>query len=217
MKISTHGNQDDPRCYGNACSAEPATLDAFGDAWRTGERCYEMAAPGGVDRRPGGAVYSARLMPRSPRRKAPAQRPRHLSLLKVKVGHAGDDDATRLRLIRRWIGPRVDLRIDANGVWRAAELRHKLRPLLASNVSSVEQPVAHEELAALAELRGQIGVSIMLDESLASELDGRRAIEVGACDLFNIRLSKCGGYLASLRMAAIGARPALISPRLSSW
>ena len=83
------------------------------------------------------------------RRRALAQRLYGLRFCKVKVGHAGDDDATRLRMIRRWIGPRVDLRIDVNGVWRAAELRDKLEPLLASHISCVEQPVAHEELAHL--------------------------------------------------------------------
>jgi muconate cycloisomerase len=122
---------------------------------------------------------------------------------KVKVGREGDDDAGRLRLVRRWIGPRVDLRIDVNGAWRSADLREKLAPLSSAKISCVEQPVAHDELASLAEARKQVSVPIMLDESLTSEVDARRAIELSACDLFNIRLSKCGGYLASLRLAAM--------------
>jgi L-alanine-DL-glutamate epimerase-like enolase superfamily enzyme len=52
-------------------------------------------------------------------------------------------------------------------------------------------------------LRGRICVPIMLDESLTGEIDARSAIEWGSCDLFNIRLSKCGGFLASLRLAAM--------------
>ena len=28
-----------------------------------------------------------------------------------------------------------------------------------------------------------------------------RAVELGACDLFNLRLSKCGGFIPSLRLA----------------
>jgi muconate cycloisomerase len=43
----------------------------------------------------------------------------------------------------------------------------------------------------------------MLDESLCSVSDGRRAIERGTCDLFNIRLSKCGGFVNSLKLAAL--------------
>jgi L-Ala-D/L-Glu epimerase len=208
--------KDDPRgCYGNAlrCAVELSILDAFGRLF--GEPVSvvtkQYAPAASIREAPGGVVYSGAIDAgaRHLRRKVLAQRLYGIRFCKVKVGHAADDDATRLRVIRRWIGPRVDLRIDANGVWRAAELRDKLSPLLASHISCVEQPVAHEELAALAELRGQIGVSIMLDESLTSESDGRRAIELGACDLFNIRLSKCGGYLASLRMAAMARKTRL--------
>jgi muconate cycloisomerase len=54
----------------------------------------------------------------------------------------------------------------------------------------------------LAEVRQQIGVQVMLDESLTSMSDAEAAIEGKTCDLFNIRLSKCGGFLASLRIAA---------------
>jgi muconate cycloisomerase len=43
----------------------------------------------------------------------------------------------------------------------------------------------------------------MLDESLTSRVDAERAIALGACDLFNIRLSKCGGFLQSLELAAL--------------
>ena len=42
----------------------------------------------------------------------------------------------------------------------------------------------------------------MHDESLCSLEDARQAIEYGTCDLFNIRLSKCGGLLPSLQIAA---------------
>jgi muconate cycloisomerase len=41
----------------------------------------------------------------------------------------------------------------------------------------------------------------MLDESLCSMVDAREALRLGTCDLFNIRLSKCGGFIPSLRLA----------------
>ena len=41
----------------------------------------------------------------------------------------------------------------------------------------------------------------MLDESLCSRIDGERAIAGQTCDLFNVRLSKCGGFIPSLRLA----------------
>jgi muconate cycloisomerase len=78
----------------------------------------------------------------------------------------------------------------------------KLTPLLRSRIGCVEQPVAHENLAAITELRRHISVPVMLDESLTSMVDAEAAVTLQACDLFNIRLSKCGGFLESLRLAA---------------
>jgi muconate cycloisomerase len=41
----------------------------------------------------------------------------------------------------------------------------------------------------------------MLDESLCSMADAQQAVAEKTCDLFNLRLSKCGGFLPSLRLA----------------
>ena len=79
----------------------------------------------------------------------------------------------------------------------------QVEPLLKFDISCVEQPVPHGEVGRLAELRRSFGVPMMLDESLTSMADAEAAIAGGTCDLFNIRLSKCGGFLASLRLAAI--------------
>ncbi len=195
-------------CYGNAlrCAVELSILDAFGQA--IGEpvsavtQHFEPATP--IRATNPIVEYSAVI-------DAGGRRLRFKSLLrrlygfrhcKVKVGRQGDDDPQRLRTIRRWIGPTVDLRIDANGAWRAAEARQRLQSLVESRLSCVEQPLPHEEVAALADLRRQTAMPVMLDESLTSIIDAQAAVAQDACDLFNIRLSKCGGFLASLRLAA---------------
>ncbi|MFN9976440.1 MAG: enolase C-terminal domain-like protein, partial [Phycisphaerae bacterium] len=50
-------------------------------------------------------------------------------------------------------------------------------------------------------VREQLGVPVMLDESLCCMEDAERAITGQWCDLFNIRLSKCGGLIRSARLA----------------
>lgn len=122
---------------------------------------------------------------------------------KVKVGVAGVDDAAALRRIRWALGEQFDLRIDANEAWSCATLESRLEPLLPYRITSLEQPVPHAEVDGLAALRGRVPTPIMLDESLCSLSDAERAIERGTCDLFNIRLSKCGGFLRSLRLAGL--------------
>ncbi len=129
---------------------------------------------------------------------------------KVKVGVAGVDDADQLRRIRKILPtPQVDLRIDANEAWTCENLESKLAALRPFEITSLEQPVPHKDVAGMARLRGQIGVPLMLDESLCSLTDAHRAIESGTCDLFNIRLSKCGGFVSSLRLAAIAHQAGL--------
>lgn len=128
---------------------------------------------------------------------------------KVKVGMADADDAATLARIRGILGESVDLRIDANEAWSCNNLVSKIEPLLKFDISALEQPVPHADVDGLAALRNQLGVPLMLDESLCSMSDAHKAIERGLCDLFNIRLSKCGGFLNCLRLAALANRSGL--------
>ncbi|HJZ57612.1 MAG TPA: enolase C-terminal domain-like protein, partial [Gemmataceae bacterium] len=129
--------------------------------------------------------------------------------VKLKVGIAGQDDVKRTRIIRRWLGRRMDLRIDANEAWTAGEVAERIRALEPFGITSVEQPVRHEDVASLADVRKQVKTPVMLDESLCGEVDGERAVRHGWCDLFNIRLSKCGGFIPSLRLAQLAKRHGL--------
>jgi len=202
---------DDPRGgAGNAarCALELAILDAFGRHF--GEplsevtKAYVAARP--IHEPRSRVRYSAAILSEGGAREsfnALAIRLYGFDQCKVKIGVAGDRDERRLRTIRSFIGPRVDIRLDANGVLTAANVRERLEPLLQFSISAIEQPIGHDEVDACAALRRDLGVKVMLDESLVSIGDARRAVEAGTCDLFNIRLSKCGGYLRSLQLAAI--------------
>jgi muconate cycloisomerase len=202
-------DRDDSRgCYGNAlhCAVELSILDAFGRLF--GEP-ISMAAKHCGEAQPilaeSSAVrYSAAIDSgsRGLVRKSLIRRAYGFRQCKVKVGAAGDDDARRLQTIRHYVGRRMDLRLDANEAWSASVVRAKIEPLLKYDISCVEQPLPHEEVGQLAELRKHIAVPIMLDESLTGLIDAQTAIEDRTCDVFNIRLSKCGGFLNSLRLAA---------------
>lgn len=204
---------DDRECGSNAlrCAVELSVLDAFGRLF--GEPVSAIASH--VDEvrdilaSHDWVRYSTTIMSEGAgmeRYSALKMRAYGFAQCKVKVGAAGSDDAARLKRIRWWIGRRVDLRLDANEAWRADEARENIEPLLKYRVTCIEQPVSHGEVDALGEIRKQIDCPVMLDESLTSLVDGQRAVEAGTCDMFNIRLSKCGGFLNSLRLAAFARR-----------
>ncbi len=120
---------------------------------------------------------------------------------KVKVGVDNANDRERLKRLRFWLGPGMDIRLDANEAWSVDKVKEKIEPLLPMRISCLEQPSPHEELESIPLFKAHWGVPIMLDESLTSLEDAQLAVGLHACDLFNIRLSKCGGFLNSIRIA----------------
>jgi muconate cycloisomerase len=209
-ELEPYEERDDPRgCYGNAlqCAVELSILDAYGQLFNepVSVVAKHVLEASQILTERATVQYSAVIDAGATGlwRKALVRRWYGFRHCKVKVGAQSDNDAERLGTIRRWIGSRMDLRVDANEAWHAEEVLANVAQLRPFHISCVEQPVPHAEVAALAELRTQIGMSIMLDESLTSAADAEAAIADKTCDLFNIRLSKCGGFVASLKLAAM--------------
>jgi muconate cycloisomerase len=121
--------------------------------------------------------------------------------MKVKVGIG--DDAARVRLCRR-IMPDADIRIDANGAWdsskRAVEAIRELRKF---NISSIEQPTPKDNFEALQEVADYCAEPVIADESLCTAKDALKLARTRACDMFNVRVSKCGGIFRSLDIIRI--------------
>ncbi|HLJ97425.1 MAG TPA: enolase C-terminal domain-like protein [Gemmataceae bacterium] len=202
---------DERGCQGNAarCAVELALLDAFGRRFGQPLRAIpKLLAPQLDQPRPwvrySGAITSAR----GPKLRlaAVAMWLYRFRDLKVKVGIAGYDDVARLGQLRRLMGRRIDLRVDANEAWSPQEAVARIHALEPFGISSVEQPVAHAEIDAFARRRHAVRVPIMLDESLCSLYDAECARERDRCDLFNLRLSKCGGFIPTLRLAEFASR-----------
>lgn len=205
---------DDRGCMGHGarCAVELALLDAYGKHFREPlSTVTRLVAPDLYEPRPrvrySGAITSAQGW--KARWAAWKMWLYGFHQLKIKVGIEGQDDVQRLRSIRRRVGKRMDLRIDANEAWTPANVCDRILELKPYGITSVEQPLPHSELRALAEVRQKVGVPIMLDESLCSMSDAERARAQEACDLFNLRLSKCGGFIPSLRLAQFALRHGL--------
>ncbi len=129
--------------------------------------------------------------------------------VKLKVGVTGQNDIDRMRRVRKILGPRVDLRLDANESWPLRELEERVEAVLPFQPSVIEQPIRHEEVSALGEIRPRLRVPIMLDESLCGIPDGRRAIAEGLTDFFNLRISKCGGLFPTLQLIQMASSQGL--------
>ncbi len=197
---------DERQCQGNGarCAVELALLDAYGRHFRkplsavTAQLAPELFEPKNTIQY-SGAITSAKGW--KARINAWAMRIFGFSQLKVKVGIDGQDDVARLSSIRKRVGAKMDLRVDANEAWTPANVRQRIEELKPFGITAVEQPIPHEEVHALRAVRQGLGVPIMLDESLCSMVDAERAADHGWCDLFNLRLSKVGGFTRAVRLA----------------
>lgn len=207
--------ENDPRgMFGNAARSalELALIDAYGHAFgESAASAIRIACrePSLLTPYPGWVRYSGAITAETKAkelRSAGKMWLNNFRHVKLKVGVAGQDDERRLRRVRAILGRKVDVRLDANEAWSPGEVVGRVDALRPSNPSVIEQPVAHAEVDHLAEMRPRLGLPVMLDESLCGFPDAVRAIERGTADLFNVRISKCGGLIPSLRLIELAMR-----------
>ena len=185
------------------CALELAILDAAGKTWS--QSVAQML--GGGDQP---LIYSAVIPMMSPpsfHRLLQVIRDMEMSFVKIKVGNERDTEV--LSLAREILGHEVDLRVDANGAWSSEEAQKRIAAMMAYGISAVEQPVPKEDIQGLKLLSEQVEIPIIADESLCLERDAKKLTSLDACQVFNLRLSKCGGILAANRLYEIGRNKAI--------
>ena len=109
---------------------------------------------------------------------------------KVKMGT--DDDPARVRLVRRLAGD-ADIRVDANGAWSVSQALEMIEKIRRFNISCVEQPTPKGDFDAMQRIADFCHEPVMADESLCTINDALKLAQIKGCDMFNVRLSKCGG------------------------
>jgi L-alanine-DL-glutamate epimerase-like enolase superfamily enzyme len=124
--------------------------------------------------------------------------------LKIKVGTSNPkQDVERIRAVREAVGESVHLRVDANQGWKnKACALSILKQVDDCQIDWIEQPVIAKDIVALAEIRRQISIPVMVDEGLHGDKEMREIITMQAADLINIKLMKCGGIYPALRLVS---------------
>jgi O-succinylbenzoate synthase len=112
--------------------------------------------------------------------------------LKIEPGW----DLEPVAAVRRLIGPEVPLQVDANAAYRRADIDHLCR-LDEFGLLLIEQPLAEDDLLGHAMLAGAAATPVCLDESITSVTVAEDAIELGACEVVNLKPGRVGGYLAA--------------------
>jgi muconate cycloisomerase len=124
---------------------------------------------------------------------------------KLKVGVPEEDELVRAAADALRSGlthGRASLRLDANGGWSLEQAIAALMTWQDLGLACVEQPLAKGDESLLQDLKAASGWQLMHDESLVTMNDAERLFDLGVADYFNIRVSKCGGFIPALRLIA---------------
>lgn len=124
--------------------------------------------------------------------------------LKMKVGVNPELDVARLSAVRKAVGKDVCIRIDANQAWTPKQAVKILNSMQEQglNIELVEQPVKGRDFDGLKYVTERSYVPVLADESVFSVEDAFEIMKMGAADLINIKLMKCGGLYNALKIAS---------------
>ncbi|MGH2499336.1 MAG: o-succinylbenzoate synthase [Candidatus Limnocylindria bacterium] len=125
--------------------------------------------------------------------------------VKVKIKPGWDE---RVAAAVRERHPALPFMLDANSAYTLddAPLFERID---AYSPMMIEQPLAHDDIVDHAALQARIATPICLDESIHSHADARKAIEIGATRVINIKAGRVGGLASAKRIHDVCAARAV--------
>jgi O-succinylbenzoate synthase len=115
---------------------------------------------------------------------------------RVKVKIKPGRDVALVAAIRARF-PRLPLMVDANSAYTLADADH-LRELDRFSLMMIEQPLGWDDIVDHAALQRRLSTPVCLDESIRSGDDARRALDLGACRIVNVKVGRVGGFAGAL-------------------
>lgn len=112
--------------------------------------------------------------------------------IKVKPGA----DVQIIKAVREHFGYDLPLMVDANSAYTLNDSEH-LKRMDDYGLMMIEQPLGHDDIVDHAKLQSELHTPICLDESIHSLESARQAIELGSCQIINIKIGRVGGISAA--------------------
>jgi len=119
--------------------------------------------------------------------------------VRIKLKIEPGSDIEQVAAVRDLIGPDTPFQVDANTAYRRTDGSHLAR-LDEFDLLLIEQPLPEDDIVGHARLAAEVETPICLDESLVSASGTADAIELGACEIANIKPGRVGGYLEAVRI-----------------
>ncbi len=116
--------------------------------------------------------------------------------IKIKIKPGWDYEV--LKEVRKHF-PSISMMGDANSAYTLNDIE-QLKKLDDLGLMMIEQPLAHDDIIDHAKLQAAIQTPVCLDESIHSLEDTRKAIELGSCQIINVKIGRVGGLSESIKI-----------------
>jgi L-alanine-DL-glutamate epimerase-like enolase superfamily enzyme len=130
-----------------------------------------------------------------------------LPRVKIKIGESAGTregrDLARITQVREIVGPDVELYVDANGGYTAAQAIRVARAAAVDDVRWFEEPVSSDDLDGLRRVRDAVAPDVTAGE-YGYDLP-YFARMVGVVDCLQADITRCGGITEWQRVAALAA------------
>lgn len=102
----------------------------------------------------------------------------------LKVGLDIEAEIEMVQAVRKAIGPKAKIRLDANGAWKVSEALRNLARLDVHGIDFVEQPVSQDPLTNMQEVRARSAVAVAANEGMWTVEDAYRQITARTADVY---------------------------------
>ena len=119
---------------------------------------------------------------------------------RIKLKVAPGRDVEHVQRVRAAVGAEVPLSVDANGSYSMDNAEHMraLDTLDTLELTMIEQPLAHDDLAGHARLQSRLKTPICLDESISGDAAANAMLVLGSARMVNLKPGRVGGFVQSL-------------------
>ena len=112
-------------------------------------------------------------------------------------------DALKVRRIREAIGPDIQIFVDGNSAYTAAQALQVWDRIREYDVALFEEPCPFQDLEAYAALAGRLPVPVNVGEQDWSLYTVRDFLLRGGCQHVGLDVTKCGGFSNAVRVATL--------------
>ncbi|HEY3218568.1 MAG TPA: dipeptide epimerase [Candidatus Limnocylindria bacterium] len=180
--------------HGGAAACALDTLAHDRAAQAAGEPLWKFLGLAGSDAPPTSFTIGI-AEPALMAERAAAAAAKGFHVLKVKLGHGGDDQEILGGIRERFSGT---IRVDPNAAWTPEEAPARIAAIVRYGIEFVEQPTPPGDVAGLRRVREHSELPIVADEAAVRVADVDRLAD--ACDGINVKLQKSGGIAEARAM-----------------